>query len=49
LSGIESIVIYQKKDKLSPYQIYNQKELGIFVLDRIGQAKVSYKKRISKK
>ena len=46
LSGIESIVIYQKKDKLSPYQIYNQKELGIFVLDRIGQAKVSYKKSL---
>jgi len=49
LSGIESIVIYQKKDKLNPYQIYDQKDLGVFILDRIGQAKVSYKKRQTKK
>jgi hypothetical protein len=49
LSGIESIVIYQKKDKLNPYQIYDQKDLGVFILDRIGQTKVSYKKRQTKK
>jgi hypothetical protein len=45
LSGIESIVIYQKRDKSNTFQIYRQKELSNFVLDRIGQAKVSYKKR----
>lgn len=44
LSGLESIVIYQKKNKQESFQIYNQNDLNNFVLDRIGQAKVSYKK-----
>jgi hypothetical protein len=44
LCGLDSIIIYEKKNKKSPFQIYRQEDLNFFVLDRIGQAKVSYKK-----
>jgi hypothetical protein len=44
LCGLESMIIYEKKDKKTPFQIYKNKDLKEFTLDRIGQAKVSYKK-----
>ena len=44
LCGLDAIIIYEKKNKKSPFQIYRQEDLNSFVLDRIGQAKVSYKK-----
>jgi hypothetical protein len=44
LSGLNAMIIYDKKDKESTFRIYNQKDLKYFTLDRIGQAKVSYKK-----
>lgn len=44
LSGIESMIIYDKKDKEEPFRLYGYKDLSNFTLDRIGQAKVSYKK-----
>lgn len=44
LSGLNAMIIYDKKDRESPFRIYNQKDLKYFTLDRIGQAKVSYKK-----
>jgi hypothetical protein len=47
LSGLSAMIIYDKKDKESPFRIYNQKDLRHFALDRIAQAKVSYKKKKS--
>lgn len=44
ISGLSAMIVYDKKDKESPFRIYNQNELNSFTLDRIGQAKVSYKK-----
>lgn len=44
ISGLSSMIVYDKKDKESPFRIYNQDDLNSFTLDRIGQAKVSYKK-----
>lgn len=45
LSGIDSIIIYDKKNKETPFQNFQYEDLKMFTLDRIGQAKVSYKKR----
>ena len=45
LSGIDSIIIYDKKNKETPFQNFQYDDLKMFTLDRIGQAKVSYKKR----
>lgn len=44
LCGLESIVIYERKNKKEPFKIYNREELKYFSLYRIGQSKVSYKK-----
>jgi hypothetical protein len=43
MSGLDSLIIYDKTDK-SPFILYTQEELDNFVIDRVGQAKVSYKK-----
>lgn len=45
LCGIESMIIYEKKDKKTPFQLIGFNELKMFTLDRIGQAKVSYKRK----
>ena len=44
LTGIESLLIYERKDKSLPFKIYKQEDLRLFSIDRIGQSKVSYKK-----
>ncbi len=44
LCGLDSMIVYEKRDKKNPFQIYTQKDLNSFIIDRIGQAKVSYKK-----
>jgi hypothetical protein len=44
LTGIESLLIYERKDKALPFKIYKQEDLSLFSIDRIGQSKVSYKK-----
>lgn len=44
LTGIESLLIYERKDKRLPFKIYKQEDLRLFSIDRIGQSKVSYKK-----
>ena len=44
LTGIESLLIYERKDKTLPFKIYKQEDLSLFSIDRIGQSKVSYKK-----
>lgn len=49
LSGLSEIIIYDKKEKDSPFKIYSSEDLSQFTLDRIGQAKVSYKKSKSTK
>jgi hypothetical protein len=46
LASLDAMIIYDKKDKESPFRIYHQKDLRHFTLDRIGQAKVSYKKTL---
>lgn len=46
LCGLESMIIYEKKDKKNPFQIIKFNELNKFTLDRIGQAKVSYKRKL---
>ena len=45
LCNLESIIIYERKNKTCPFQIYKYKDLSIFTLDRVSQAKVSYKKK----
>jgi hypothetical protein len=49
LCGLDSLIVYEKKEKNNPFQIVRFEELNMFTLDRIGQAKVSYKKKIPKK
>lgn len=44
LTGIESLLMYERKDKKEPYKIYKAEDLNLFSIDRIGQSKVSYKK-----
>jgi hypothetical protein len=44
LCGLDSMIIYDKRDKKTPFRIYTYKDLSLFIIDRIGQAKVSYKK-----
>lgn len=44
LTGIESLLMYERKDKKEPYKIYKSEDLNLFSIDRIGQSKVSYKK-----
>lgn len=46
LCRIESMIIYEKKNKESPFQIVKFDDLNKFTLDRIGQAKVSYKRKL---
>lgn len=45
LCEIESIILYEKKNKKEPFQIIKAEDLNIFTVDRIGQSKVSYKKK----
>jgi hypothetical protein len=47
LCSLDSMIIYEKKDKKSPFQYITFNDLNKFTLDRIGQAKVSYKKTSS--
>lgn len=44
LCGLESMIIYERKNKEHPFQIIKFKDLNQFTLDRIGQGKVSYKR-----
>jgi hypothetical protein len=46
LCSLDSMIIYEKKDKESPFQYFSFEDLNKFTLDRIGQAKVSYKKKL---
>lgn len=45
LCDLDSIIIYEKKNKLFPFQIIKFEALSQFKLDRIGQCKVSYKRK----
>jgi hypothetical protein len=45
LCGLDSMIIYEKKNKEFPFQIVRFDELSQFTLDRIGQGKVSYKRK----
>jgi len=47
LCSLSSIIIYERKNKEEPFQYIIFEELNKFILDRIGQAKVSYKKKSS--
>ncbi len=47
LCSLSSIIIYESKNKEEPFQYIVFEELNKFILDRIGQAKVSYKKKSS--
>ena len=47
LCSLSSIIIYESKNKEEPFQYIVFEELNKFTLDRIGQAKVSYKKKSS--
>jgi len=47
LCGLDSMIIYQKKNKNHPFQIVRFEDLSQFTLDRIGQGKVSYKRKSS--
>jgi len=44
LCGLESMIIYERKNKVHPFQMVKFEELNQFTLDRIGQGKVSYKR-----
>ena len=46
LCGLESMIIYERKNKNHPFQIVKFNELNQFTLDRIGQGKVSYKRNL---
>jgi hypothetical protein len=47
LCSLESMIIYESKNKEEPFQFILFEDLNKFTLDRIGQAKVSYKKKSS--
>jgi hypothetical protein len=47
LCDLDSMIIYEKKNKEFPFQIVRFDELSQFTLDRIGQGKVSYKRKSS--
>jgi hypothetical protein len=47
LCSLNSIIIYESKNKEEPFQYILFEDLNKFTLDRIGQAKVSYKKKSS--
>lgn len=47
LCGLDSMIIYEKKNKKFPFQIVRFEDLSQFTLDRIGQGKVSYKRKSS--
>ena len=47
LCSLNSIIIYESKNKEEPVQYIVFEDLNKFTLDRIGQAKVSYKKKSS--
>ena len=47
LCSLNSIIIYESKNKEEPFQYIVFEDLNKFTLDRIGQAKVSYKKKSS--
>ena len=47
LCSLDSIIIYESKNKEEPFQYIVFDDLNKFTLDRIGQAKVSYKKKSS--
>jgi hypothetical protein len=44
---LDSMIIYEKKNKAFPFQIVKFEDLSQFTLDRIGQGKVSYKRKSS--
>ena len=44
LSSLDSMIIYEKKNKDEPFQFVTFDDLKYFTLDRIGQAKISYKR-----
>jgi len=45
LCSLDSMIIYEEKNKEEPFQYITFNDLNKFILDRIGQAKVSYKKK----
>ncbi|NBU99708.1 MAG: hypothetical protein EBS19_16120, partial [Spirochaetia bacterium] len=47
LCSLESIIIYESKNKEEPFQFILFEDLNKFTLDRISQAKVTYKKKSS--
>jgi len=47
LCSLDSMIIYESKNKEEPFQYIIFEDLNKFTLDRIGQAKVSYKKKSS--
>lgn len=47
LCSLDSMIIYENKNKEEAYQYIKFEDLNKFTLDRIGQAKVSYKKKSS--
>ena len=47
LCNLDSMIIYEKKNKDYPFQIVRFEDLNQFTLDRIGQGKVSYKRKSS--
>jgi hypothetical protein len=49
LCGLESILLYESKNKIEPFQLIKYNDLNLFSIDRIGQSKVSYKKKLSNK
>jgi hypothetical protein len=47
LCGLDSMIIYERKNKNHPFQIVRFEDLSQFTLDRMGQGKVSYKRKSS--
>jgi hypothetical protein len=47
LCSLDSMIIYESKNKEEPFQYVTFANLNKFILDRIGQAKVSYKRKSS--
>lgn len=45
LCSLDSIIIYESKNKSETFQYISFNDLNKFTLDRLGQAKVSYKKK----
>lgn len=45
LCSIDAMIIYEKKNKDEPFQYITFNDLNKFTIDRIGQAKISYKKK----